>query len=569
MKKKNLLVALLLVASMLLAACGGGAQPSESPGAGSQSTASGDTTSAPPPTSTPRTTMDIETLVPVETVKIADTMTYSLLNSSWDLSPFKQDGSSGDTLMPILYGCLLVSQAFGTPIEEMQNDLAKSVSFSSDRLTATIELYDYIRDSKGNTIKAEDIVFSYTMAPTLSVKYNHVSQLESVTATGEYTVEMKVGTVGAGVWENILGNCPIVSQSWYESSSDEEKANDPATTGAYRVISNVPGTSITLEAIEDFWQTEELRCDYRLQNVKTLYLVCIVEDGMRRIALETGEIDATRIQTFDVENFVGNPNFYIFPTIHSNVTTMLFNCAPGSLTSNVALRKAIMHAIDFDQVRIAGGGHPDYGILSNDTGHALAYDYDPAWNDEPYFEYDVDKALQYMDEAGYGPNSGLTLTFLVRNLPNHQAGAAVIQAFLAQIGLNIEVTNFDNALFNTTLREPDGWHFNWISATANTGSVLDAWSYLFGAWGGGTTIGHIQGDDRLQELLEDAIQIHDLASRNAFRNYVNENGYGRNIYIIGEAYVSQAGITNIPFNWQMNPTLNAFSYSDDYQSVVR
>ena len=567
---KKITVVLLLVAAILLAACGGGAQtggttPGTAPGA-SPGTAPGASSGSSSGAAAP--SQALPTPTETETEKIADSMTYAGFNASWDLSPWKQEGSSADTIGPMLWAGLMVSQHFATPLDEMQYDMAKSVTFSADKLTATIELYDYIHDSKGNPIKADDVVFSYNMAPTMNSKVSHVGQLESLVATGEYTVEMKVGTVGAGVWENMLGYCLVVSQKWYEGASDAERSNDPATTGAYRVAENVPGTSITIEAIEDYWQVEELRNDVRKQNVKTITLVCIVEDGMRSIALENGEIDSAKIAAFDIDKYIGNPDYNIFSVLHGNVTNLIFNCAPGSVLDNAALRKAILHAVDYDQVRMAGQGHPNFGVAGNDTGHPLASDFDPAWNNEPYFEFDVNKALQLMDEAGYGANSGLKLRFMCKNHPYQMAGAAVIQSYLSAIGIDVEILAFDTALYNTYLREQGEWDFIWLIAGATSGLVLDSWNYYFGNWSGNGTVGFVQ-DAKLQELLEKAIQIHDKASLNAFRDYVNEQGYGRNMYTEDLLYVSQPGITNMKGNFQSNPALNETSFASDYQSNVR
>jgi len=157
---------------------------------------------------------------------------------------------------------------------------------------------------------------------------------------------------------------------------------------------------------------------------------------------------------------------------------------------------------------------------------------------------------------------------MCRNLISHEAGAVVIQSFLSQLGIDVEIRSYDTGLFNTYLRDPDEWDFAWVSCTASVGLVLDQWNYLFADIGGRGTISHIQ-DPKLQELLNDAIYIHDAASIDAFHYYVIEQAYGRNMFILGEFYIGQKDITGKEFNFIMNPTLNAFTFTDDYETVVK
>lgn len=229
--KKVLALILALAMCLALAACGKDANT------GSQGDSSNDnpaTTDVVNPGSTP----------------VVDTLTYALRNSSWDLSPWKHNGSSANTMWLMIYGNLFANPEFGTPLEDMQPDLAKSVTISEDNLTATIELFDYIHDSKGNEITAEDVVFSYEKAPTVGSVYAKIATvLKSISAEDKYTVKMELASYSPGNWEFLLANCPIVSKSWYESSSDEEKASDPACTGAYKIEENAVGTSVTMAAL--------------------------------------------------------------------------------------------------------------------------------------------------------------------------------------------------------------------------------------------------------------------------------------------------------------------------------
>ena len=495
--------------------------------------------------------------------KVAESITYGFRNASWDLSPFKNNGSSGNTVWLLIYSNLLANPGFGTALENMQYDMAESVDISADKLTATVKLRDYIHDSKGNPIKAADVVFSYQTAPNVSGVYAKLGNLiTSIRAVDELTVEIKIGKNAQGTWESVLSYCPIISKSWYEGASDEERANDPATTGAYRVVENTVGTSIHFTAVEDFWQKDELRTVYQLVNAKNVRCVCITEDAMRLIALENGELDCAYMENSSYPRFVNDPNYNIFPTIMFNPTTFIFNCFEGNIFSgNPALRKAVLHAIDFKQVAIACSG--ELAFQSHDVAPSICGNYDPKWDAEPYFEYDLDLAKQLLAEAGYSENSGITIHFLCRSVGPQTAAVTVVQSCLMDIGIKVEIDPFDQSLFDTYAVDPTKWDMIWYSASMTTGFVTESWDWYFGAKDEKGTVGFVI-DDKLQELLNTAKEKNDSASLNAFRDYYMDQGYGINAFMELSHQIAQSGIVGLPYSFLANLALNAATFADDY-----
>jgi len=105
---------------------------------------------------------------------VVDKVSYGLRNSSWDLGPWKNNGSSGNTIFTQLWCGLMANPTFGTALENFYYDMAESYEISEDKMVATIKLRDYVHDSKGNPIKAEDVVFSYQTAPKVAGAYAKV-----------------------------------------------------------------------------------------------------------------------------------------------------------------------------------------------------------------------------------------------------------------------------------------------------------------------------------------------------------------------------------------------------------
>ena len=107
-------------------------------------------------------------------------------------------------------------------------------------------------------------------------------------------------------------------------------------------------------------------------------------------------------------------------------TTILLNCHEGSVFhDNQNLRLAVLHAIDFDQVRIAASG--DFGFQGSDIAPAICGDYNKEWDNEPYYEYNVDTAKEYLQKAGYTPgNTGLKIHFMCKTMAPQMAAVAVV-----------------------------------------------------------------------------------------------------------------------------------------------
>ena len=566
MKKSNIAkriisLSLVLVMSLSLAACSGDGDDSGKPSNSSSGNAAGNTDNNSNEFSS---TIGMTYDGAVYTEPVVDTLTYGLRNPSWDLSPWKNNGSSAAAVWLMLYSNLLANPGFGSALEDMQLDMAESYTISDDQLTATVKLRDYIHDSKGNPIKAEDVVFSYEKAPATGPLYAKLTGiLKSVVAVDEYTVEFTINSPTPGIWGTVLSDCPIVSKAWYEKASDEEKAMDPASTGAYRVTENVVGTKISLAVVEDFWQKDELRTIYQSVNAKNLDFICIAEESMRAIALENNEVDAVYLDSASAYMFLDSPDYTTYQVVMSQPCTIVLNGSSESpLSSNAALRKAIMHALDFDQMTLAHVG--EFSVRSHDLGHPLCSDYNTAWDDEPYFEYDVELAKQYMREAGYDPaNSGLTLKFLCRNMGGIMDAAVVAQANLAAIGIKLEINGYDQSLYDTYLDDPTQWDIAYCSLTVSSSSITESWNAYLGVQSDAGTMGFVK-DDTLQSLLDDAMTVHDADSLEAFHDYVLEQAYAAHICISVANQFSQSYLTDTIFNFMGGLQVNTAIVSEEY-----
>ena len=212
--------------------------------------------------------------------------------------------STVDSIAPFVsFGDVLTQVRFymweylGVPDEnkELTPQIAKSWTTNDNGYTYEVEIYDYVTDSAGNAITANDVAFSYETYKACG-RSSDLTNLESITVTGDYTLELKLTSNAIGVFDRVASGCPIVSQAAYESSGDE-MAQDPIGTAAYIVSEFEPGASLTLTEREDYWQTDELRSPMSQTNLDKMTFKFINDASQCAIALETNDVDVSLFPT--------------------------------------------------------------------------------------------------------------------------------------------------------------------------------------------------------------------------------------------------------------------------------
>lgn len=499
-------------------------------------------------------------------------VTYALSGSSFDLSPFGGDSGPRDSIKFQLYDFLAVQKEFGTPVDKLQGQMAKKIT-KKDNVTADVELYNYIHDSQGNAIKASDVAWAYDYAKKRGDFGKISSYLKSITATGDYTVEIVATKTGAGVMENLLTGVPIVSQKWFEGASTQVRTNNPATTGTYKITQFVTGSTVVLEAVKDYWQKDaSLRSYLGHQPVDKITYKVIAEAAMRSIGLENKELDAAPVTATEVPRFqnadgTAKDGWSVLADENGRFNVMMFNCDKGSVFENKALRQAVLYAIDFEQVRLGYGNTATSGKTMHDFCVPVAGDYDKDWDKEDYYTYNVEKAKSLLAEAGYKPGQ-LKIRIMNQNSTTANAGVAVIQSFLKTIGIDAKILSYDQALFNTYKFDSTQWDII-VDSKYTTDYAVSAWALCFDAKSFKNGTANFVHDDKLQQLLEASVNTHDKASIDAFHEYLKDQAYGVGMFYNYAYFVAQSGIKEIGLDGTRNPALNASTYTDKYVTVVK
>lgn len=520
------ITALLLVTAMILtlfAGCGSNNQPQATAAAANNPT------------------MEVGSAAEVDVVAkgdgtaehvIRDSVTVGVQSDPADFAPWAANSNGRTNALWGLY------QELGHIISgEFVPAIVKEYTIAEDGKSMTCTIFDYITDSAGNKLTANDVKFSFETGTALGY-ITGVSMIDEIVVDNDYQFTFKFGKeLRLGDLDTIFRTA-IVTQAAYEADPNGMSTN-PVGTGPYTLTSYTAGSSFTYTAREDFWQTDEnYLCARDRANVKTINYVILAESSQRTMALEQKSIDmCSEISNEDIDEFREGGAYsgdYWTYGVPDNLSLLIFcNCDSSRLTSNKDLRTAIFYAINAEtilqSVYNGNGTNPKSMSPTWGTGYAASVD-----SEDNYYSYSVDKAKEYLEKAGY---NGEELTILTEATGNVANSAVLVQAFLSAAGINAKIQSVDSTILQATYTNPDGWDILLTQNACNTYAVtafnpLSSDRYTTG------TINHIY-DDKLQELLATAYAMSTAGEESfkALHDYVVENAYGMNLVNYTTTYV--------------------------------
>jgi peptide/nickel transport system substrate-binding protein len=226
-----------------------------------------------------------------------------------------------------------------------------------------------------------------------------------------------------------------------EAHPDDFGTADGLTLGSgpYKVDYWKTGSEVGLSRNEYYYgETPEF---------EEIILSVIGDESAMAMAMTSGQIDFAVLQSSDLgQTYKDAENCDIFAVDGISTTILSFNSTNG-VCADPNLRKAIASVVDVEG--LTQSQYADYAVPGGPTpfGDKL-YLLDPAeWEkrvaEMPYFDYDPEKALEYLEASSY---NGETVDFQIIEGNNAYANIAqAIQAAAAQIGVKIEVNKLTTA----------------------------------------------------------------------------------------------------------------------------
>jgi len=360
-------------------------------------------------------------------------------------SPFIYVAGPGYWRMSLLFDTLTWPDSTG----EQLPWLASAYRRSEDGLVWSVDLREAKWDD-GQPVTAQDVAFTYeyytsrTFTPLLTgVPRPGVD----VRVTGDRSVEFRLAKPEATFLQQTLGTMPIVPQHIFSDIADPQSVFDERVfigSGAYRLESKNDNADTEAYVAKD---------DYYLGRpyVKRIEMLGVPDDD-EIAALRAGVLDGAGSAAEGVRNEVlkpvkSNPAYGLISRPAGFGFPLFFNLTKGGALGDVRFRKAVIHALDRnDMVQRLLTGNGEVG-----SAGWLA----PA---NPYFatdgvrQYPFDRALseRMLDDAGYRRPGGsatrvapdgspLRFTLTIPDLVP-VALAELIKANLGEVGIQISVS---------------------------------------------------------------------------------------------------------------------------------
>lgn len=317
---------------------------------------------------------------------------------------------------------------------ELKGLLAENWEVSDDGLVYTFYLRKGVLFHNGEEMKASDVVFSINRGVESSYVQQFFPNVSEVTELDEYTVQITLDSP-VSFFETLMSlpMTAIVSEKAVEEAG-EDFGRNPCGTGPYKFVNWVSGSSISLEAFEDYWQGEAAikNCEYRV----------VTDTTSGIISLQNGEIDffyemaATEKETCD-----NDPNLVYEDGASTSYEHIVIN-NENEILQDENLRKALAYATDKESIIV---------VATNGSGIRADSQVSPSMElfceDITGYEFDIEKAKEYMAKSNYP--DGVTLTLQV-NSGYREDIATILMADYAEIGvtLNLQVLEFNTVSAN-------------------------------------------------------------------------------------------------------------------------
>ncbi len=307
-----------------------------------------------------------------------------------------------------------------TPEGDLVPAIAEDYTVSEDRTAYTFTLRDGVKFHNGDTVSAEDVVYSISRCADTSEGEPLVeafSVIQSVESPDEKTV---VITISEPSNEFISYMTTAILPADYD-----QQDTAPVGTGPFKFVSRAAQESIVLEKFDEYWGTPAYLD-------KVTYKVIENADSIM-MSLQGGAIDLFAHLTSTQVAQLGD-DFYVDEGTMNLVQAMYLNNAEAPF-DDVRVRQALCYAVDKQGIidwAFDGYGSP----IGSSMYPAFGKYFDDSLTD--YYTKDVEKAKSLLAEAGYPEGFEMTIT-VPSNYQPHIDTAEVLVEQLKEINVNAKI----------------------------------------------------------------------------------------------------------------------------------
>ena len=299
--------------------------------------------------------------------------------------------------------------------------VAEKYEISEDRLTYTFTLREGVQFHNGDTVTAEDVIYSINRCATATdtgvVLVEALSVIPKLEALDEKTVAITI-TEPSNEFVSYL-TLAILPADYTEQDTK------PVGTGPFKFVSRTAQDSIVMEKFAEYWGTPAYLDKVTFKIIENADSILM--------SLQSGAVDMfSHLTSYQVDQL--GEEFQVVEGTMNLVQALYLNNAVAPF-DDVRVRQALCYAVDKQGIidlAFDGYGSP----IGSSMYPAFGKYFDDSLTN--HYAYNVEKAKQLLAEAGYADGFTMTIT-APSNYQPHVDTAQVIAEQLKAVGVTAEI----------------------------------------------------------------------------------------------------------------------------------
>lgn len=314
--------------------------------------------------------------------------------------------------------------------------LADSYEVDDAQTQITINLREDANFADGNPVTSADVLYSLNNAAAgTGAERLAALDLTNATTPDDKTLVIPLLMPSVTLVED-LGIMMIMEQAWCEQG-DEYIGLSVMASGAYSVESWETGMGIVLSKNPEYFAADDVYYD----QVEVSF---ITSEETRLLSFESGDYDIvylTSSSSIDEINSGVRADASVVTAPIQSVTGITMNTIDFEEFKDQNVRQAIGYAIDVSALvtTIMGSAYTEAKSMLPSANYA----YLECGN----YDYDVDRAIELLAEAGYDENNPFEFTFTVSDTGMNGRLAEAIQGMLDQANIVMHIDTQDGATY--------------------------------------------------------------------------------------------------------------------------
>lgn len=356
-----------------------------------------------------------------------------------DIPHLDPHGTASNTAFRVTYMIYDRLVTYDGTTTEIQPMLATKWDISEDGKTYTFYLRDDAKFHDGTPVTAKAVKYSFTRAmkvgKSAAGQFKKVIDENSFEIVNDHTIKITLNN-SYGPFLKTLGTAygnivnPVLAEHEGKDLGESYLADKDLGSGPYSLESWERGQKLVMKVNENYWGSQPI--------LEKVNILIVPEASAARIMLEKGEVDLLDMSVISPEVLkqIDGQNGI---KVHSSPSYRLVFGDMNNETApfdNLLVRKAFVHAIDYKSIIESIYLGNAFQVNSAVPKGMFGFNEDTSFN-----EFDLDKAKEYLDEAGYKDDLSFEIS-ISQDDQVYKNIAVTIQSDLAKIGVNAEIKEY-------------------------------------------------------------------------------------------------------------------------------